>query len=78
MPIYPDSVGFGKATTKKTVAERKRIKRMMVCKKVRDLKAAGKPIDLQAINEEVRNMVCRKRQGHGPKHGAQAVKAAAK
>lgn len=76
MPIYPDSVGFGKATTKKTVAERKRIKRMMVCKMVKDLKAAGKPVDLQAINEEVRSKVCRKRQSQKPRHCTRVVKAA--
>lgn len=74
MPIYPDSVGFGKARTKKTVAERKQIRRMMVRKIVKDLKAAGKPIDLQAINKEVLNKVRRKRQAQKPKHGTGVAK----
>lgn len=74
MPIYPDSVGFGKATTRKTVAARKEIRRVMVRKIVKDLKAAGKPIDLQAINEEVRSKVCRKRQSQKPRHGTRITK----
>ena len=74
MPIYPDSVGFGKANTRKTVAQRKKIRRMMVCKMVKDLKAAGKPINLQAINEEVLNKVCRKRQSQKPRHGTKITK----
>jgi hypothetical protein len=61
----PDK-GFGKRNTRKTVAERKKIRRMMVCKMVKELKASGKPIDLQAINKEVLDICRRRHQGRKP------------
>lgn len=72
--IKKDSGGFGKATSRMTVAERKKVRRLLVRKMVEELKAAGKPVDLQAINQEVLFMCKRKRQGHKPRHGTQAIK----
>jgi hypothetical protein len=54
--------GFGKSKTRKTVAERKKIRRLAVRAIVKDLKAAGKPVDLQAINQAVVNEFKRKKQ----------------
>ena len=54
--------GFRQRKSSKTVVERKKIRRLEVRKIVKDLKAAGKPIDLQAINKEVVNKFRRKRQ----------------
>ena len=59
MGIYPEKCGFGKR--KKSVTEQKILKRKMVQAMVKKLKAAGKPIDLQAINKEVFDAVRRKR-----------------
>jgi hypothetical protein len=56
--------GFGKSKTRKTVVERKKIRRLAVRAIVKDLKAAGKPIDLQAINQAVVNTFKRKKQSH--------------
>ncbi|MBN2453613.1 MAG: hypothetical protein JXB40_05060 [Candidatus Omnitrophica bacterium] len=53
--------GFGRSKTRKTVAERKKAKRMLVRKMVKELKAAGKHVDLQAINEEAVFKLGRKR-----------------
>ena len=54
--------GFGKTKTRKTVVERKKIRRMMVRSIVKKLKAKGSPIDLQAINKDVVNMFRRRHQ----------------
>ena len=54
-----DKCGFGKR--KKSVAGQKKIKRAMVQAIVKKMKAAGKPIDLQAINKDVLDTVRRKR-----------------
>lgn len=62
MAIYPDKCGFGKRKT--SVTENKKIKRQMVRAIVKKLKAASKPIDLQAINKEVFDNVRRKHQTH--------------
>jgi len=61
-------VGFNQRKTRVSVAERKKIKRLEVRRIVKELKAAGKPVDLQAINEKVVAMFSRKRQGRKPKH----------
>ncbi len=60
MGIYPDKCGFSKRKT--SVTENKKIKRRMVQAIVKKLKAAGKPIDLQAINKEVFDKVRRRKQ----------------
>lgn len=60
MPIFTDKCGFGKR--KKSVAGRKKLKRLMVRATVKKLKAAGKPVDLQAINKDVLDAVRRRRQ----------------
>jgi len=57
--IYPEKCGFGKRKT--SVTGQKLLKRKMVQAMVKKLKAAGKPIDLQAINKEVFDAVRRKR-----------------
>lgn len=59
MAIYEDKCGFRKRKT--SVTAQKILKRKMVQAEVKKLKAAGKPIDLQAINEEVLDAVRRKR-----------------
>ena len=59
MGLYADKCGFGKR--KKSVTEQKLLKRKMVQAMVKKLKAAGKPIDRQAINKEVFDAVRRKR-----------------
>ena len=60
MSLFIDKCGFGKR--KKSVAEQKKLKQIMVRATVKKLKAAGKPIDLQAINKEVLDAFRRKRQ----------------
>lgn len=61
-------VGFHQRKTRTSVAARKKAKRLEVRKIVKELKAAGKHVDLQAINEKVVRMFSRKRRGHRPKH----------
>ena len=60
--------GFHQRKTRKSVADRKKTRRLAVRKIVKELKAAGKKIDLQAINHEVVNMFSRKRQTQKSKH----------
>ncbi len=60
MGLYPEKCGFGKRKT--SVAGKKRLKRLMVRLAVKKLKAANKPVDLQAINKTVFDEVRRKRQ----------------
>ena len=50
-----------------SVAARKKIRRLEVRKIIEALKAAGKPIDLQAINHEVVDKFRRKRQSQKKK-----------
>ena len=64
MGLYAVKCGFGKRKT--SVAGQKKLKRMMVRAIVKKLKAAGKPIDLQAINKDVFDTVRRKRQSQRP------------
>jgi hypothetical protein len=68
MGVYQsaDLCGFGKRN--KSVAGTKIIKRKMVQAIVKKLKAAGKPIDRQAINKEVFDKVRRKHQTQQKKH----------
>lgn len=66
--------GFGKRNTRMTVVERKKMRRLMVRAIVKELKAAGKPIDLQAINHQVLDKCRRRRQTQMPRHGTQVVK----
>lgn len=66
MGIYKDWIGFAKR--KKSVTENKKIKRKMVQAMVKKLKAAGKPVDRQAINKEVFDKVRRRHQTQRPKH----------
>ena len=61
-------VGFHQRKTRTSVADRKKARRLEIRKIVKELKAAGKPVDLQAINHKVVNMFRRKRQGQKPKH----------
>jgi predicted XRE-type DNA-binding protein len=61
-------VGFHQRKTRTSVADRKKARRLEIRKIVKELKAAGKPVDLQAINHKVVNMFRRKRQGRKPKH----------
>jgi len=72
--IKKSGIGFGKRDVRMTVAERKKVRRLMVRAIVKKLTAAGKPIDLQAINQEVLGKCGRKRQSQKPKHGTQAGK----
>ena len=72
--IPKSGIGFGKKNKRMSVAERKKVRRLMVREIVKKLKAAGKHINLQDINHEVLDNCCRKRQSHKPKHGTQAVK----
>lgn len=60
---WQDSVvkGFGKSKMRKTVVERKKDKRLLVRKMVKELKAAGKPVDLQKINHDAVRQLGRKR-----------------
>ena len=60
--------GFHQRKSSKTVVERKKIRRLEVRKIVKALKAAGKHIDLQAINKEVVNKFGRKRQSQKRPH----------
>ena len=64
MGLYAVKCGFGKRKT--SVTGQKKLKRMMVRAIVKKLKAAGKPIDLQAINKDVFDTVRRKRQSQRP------------
>ena len=66
MGIYKDLCGFGKRRT--SVTGNKMIKRKMVQAIVKKLKAAGKPVDRQAINKEVFDKVRRRHQSQRPKH----------
>jgi hypothetical protein len=66
MGIYKDFCGYGKR--KKSVSGQKIIKRKMVQAMVKKLKAEGKPVDRQAINEEVFDRVRRSRRPQ-PKKG---------
>ena len=63
--IFGKTKGFGKRNSGGTVAERKKIRRLMVRAIVKKLKAAGKPIDLQAINQDVLVECKRKHQKRG-------------
>ena len=72
--VKESKLGFGKRNTRMSVAERKKVRRLMVRDMVKKLKAAGKSIDLQAINHEVLDKCSRKRQSHKPRHGTQAGK----
>ena len=58
MGVYKEKCGFGKRS--KSVASQKILKRRMAGAIVKKLKAEGKPVDLQAINEEVLAVVRRK------------------
>ena len=60
MGIYKDWCGFSKR--KKSVSGQKKVKRAMVKAMVKKLKAAGKPVDRQAINKEVFDKVRRRHQ----------------
>ncbi|MFA5146714.1 MAG: hypothetical protein WC515_05020 [Candidatus Omnitrophota bacterium] len=66
MGIYKDWCGFSKRKT--SVTEQKKIKRKMVQVMVRNLKAAGKPVDREAINKEVFDKVRRKHQSQRKRH----------
>ena len=66
MGIYKDFCGFGKRKT--SVTENKKIKRDMVKAIVKKLKAAGKPVDRQAINKEVFDKVRRRHQSKRPRN----------
>jgi len=57
--LYAEKCGFGKRKT--SVTGQKILKRKMVQAAVKKLKAAGKPVDLQAINQDVFDAVRRKR-----------------
>ncbi|MCX5680672.1 MAG: hypothetical protein NTZ95_08585 [Candidatus Omnitrophica bacterium] len=72
--IKEAKMGFGKRNTRMSVAERKKVRRLMVRAIVKKLETAGKSIDLQAINREVLDKCCRKRQSQKPKHGTQIVR----
>jgi len=72
--IKKSGIGFGKQDTRMSVADRKKVRRLMVREIVKKLKAAGKSINLQAINEEVLGKCGRKRQSQKPRHGTQAAK----
>jgi len=64
--IFGKTKGFGHRKAGGTVAERKMIRRKMAQAMVKKLKAAGKPIDLQAINIEVLGKCKRNHQKRGP------------
>ncbi|MCX5686858.1 MAG: hypothetical protein NTW09_05330 [Candidatus Omnitrophica bacterium] len=66
MGVYKDFCGFSKRKT--SVTGNKLIKRKMVQAIVKKLKAAGKPIDRQAINKEVFDKVRRRHQSQQKKH----------
>ena len=65
--------GFNQRKKRKSVAERKKTRRLEVRRIVKDLKAAGKPIDLQAINHEVVDKFRRKRQGITARHAVLSI-----
>ena len=60
--IFGKTTGFSNRKSKGTVAEKKLEKRRMVQAIVKKLKAAGKPVDRQAINIEVLDKCKRKHQ----------------
>ncbi len=66
--------GFNQRKTRRSVAARKKDKRLEVRAIVKKLKAAGKSIDLQAINHEVLNKFRRKRQGTKARHAVLSVR----
>lgn len=66
MGLYTEKCGFGKRKT--SVAATKEMKRAMVKAMVKKLKAAGKPVDRQAINQEVLDAVRRKKMSQKPRH----------
>lgn len=66
MAIYNEKHGFGKRKT--SVTGNKKIKRSMVAAIVKKLKAAGKPVDRQAINKEVFDKVRRRHQSQRKRH----------
>ncbi|MCI0482205.1 MAG: hypothetical protein L0213_11540 [Candidatus Dadabacteria bacterium] len=66
MGLYQEKCGYGKR--KKSVTEQKKLKRLAVKAAVKKLKAAGKPVDLQAINHQVLDQFRRKRMPQKPKH----------
>jgi hypothetical protein len=59
--------------TRTGVAARKKLKRLAVREAVKKLKAAGKPIDLQAINHEVVYRLGRKKQTTQKRHTVLAI-----
>ena len=65
--------GFTQKKTRQTVAARKKAKRMLVRKIVKELKAANKHVDLQAVNEEALAMVRRKRAPERKRHSILTV-----
>ena len=65
--------GFVQKKTRTGVAARKKIKRLAVRAIVKNLKAAGKPIDLQAINHEVVTRLGRKKQTTKQRHTVLAI-----
>jgi hypothetical protein len=60
--------GFHQRKTRTSVAQRKKNRRLMIRKIVKDLKAEGKPIDLQAINHLAVDAFRRRRQSQKKKH----------
>lgn len=60
--------GFRQRSSRTAVAERKKAKRLMVRKIVKELTAEGKKVDLQAINHQVVDMFRRRKQTRKPKH----------
>lgn len=65
--------GFVQKKTRTKVADRKKMKRLAVRAIVKKLKAAGKPVDLQAINHEVLKTLGRKKQSTKPRHNVLAI-----
>ena len=72
--IKKSGIGFGKKNTRMSVVERKKMRRLMVRAIVKKLEAAGKSVDLQAINHEVLGKCCRKRQSQKPNHGTHIIR----
>ncbi|GEM_PF-3476236 len=66
--------GFTQKKSRQTVAARKKAKRMLVRKIVKELKSANKHVDLQVVNEQALNVVRRKRQGARAKHSILTIK----
>lgn len=65
--------GFAQRKTRTSVAARKKSRRLLVRKMVKDLKAAGKTVDLQAVNMDALNEFRRKRSGHKSKHAVLGI-----